>query len=362
MNISAIFPDTNADESLPSSYHFVATDSLMKSAKSVGAKIIFRLGENVQNIGSATAKNTPPADFDQWARVAERIIAHYEDGWSNGYHYQDIMWEVWNEPTNNGSWSGSLTDYALFYKTVYRFIKKRHPNIDISPAYISDPKKRIKLYQYLKENNLGISHCFAHYYASNFSSINDLTKNWKKELDEFGFDADVLINEWNYLSEEDGWYNLIPTYYAIQNPKAAVWYAKQMIYMQAAEHLAGAVYYTSDMPGFWTGLYKQDSKGRYVKLPTYDVFKYFGKLYELGTEIRPSNVPNGILTLAASNGEEIGIIVVNDTDKLRKISINIGNLTSTKKNIVIKGIKYHTLNENIEVLLSPYDVSFISIY
>ena len=101
VNISTIFPDEEADVSLESSYNFEATDQLMKAAVAAGARIIFRLGENILNIASATGSNTPPADFDKWARIAERIVAHYEDGWNDGYFYEDIMWEVWNEPDIN---------------------------------------------------------------------------------------------------------------------------------------------------------------------------------------------------------------------------------------------------------------------
>ena len=80
INVSVIFPDAQADESSASSYYFEATDRLLEAAMHTGAKVIYRLGENVLNLGAATANNTPPGDFDKWARVAERIIDHYEDG------------------------------------------------------------------------------------------------------------------------------------------------------------------------------------------------------------------------------------------------------------------------------------------
>ena len=87
VNISAIFPDGEADAALESSYNFGATDQLMKAAVATGARIIFRLGENILNFASATGSNTPPTDFDKWAHVAERIVAHYEDGWNDGYFH-----------------------------------------------------------------------------------------------------------------------------------------------------------------------------------------------------------------------------------------------------------------------------------
>ena len=126
VNISAIFPDGEADAALESSYNFEATDQLMKAAVATGARIIFRLGENILNFASATGSNTPPTDFDKWAHVAERIVAHYEDGWNDGYFYKDIMWEVWNEPDVSKCWNGPFETYCEFYKAVWQRIHAQH--------------------------------------------------------------------------------------------------------------------------------------------------------------------------------------------------------------------------------------------
>lgn len=362
INVSAIFPDAQADESSASSYYFEATDRLLEAAMHTGAKVIYRLGENVLNLGSATANNTPPGDFDKWARVAERIIAHYEDGWCDGYHYKGIMWEVWNEPEQIGSWAGSLESYAEFYKKVYLYIKEKHPNVDISPAHIGNKDKRERFYQYLSENDLGIEHCFAHYYASDFSSIGDLAAELEKDLKRFKLDADVIINEWNYLSSEDGWYNWAPTFYFIQTQQGAAWYAKQLIHMQAAENLAGAVYYASDMPGFWTGLYKRNSKGELVVLPAYDTFRYFGKLYNLGYEVKPDKVPEGIYVLAATDGKkEVGVMVVNDSEESKEVDVRIKDVRLDECKIQVKSKKVQAADEKIRLRLLPYEVSFVNI-
>lgn len=362
VNISAIFPNPKADETQASSYNFSATDQLMKAATETGARIIFRLGENIQNLGSVTGDNTPPKDFDKWARIAERIIAHYEEGWNNGFRYTNIMWEIWNEPDNHQCWNGSFDAYCEFYKTVWRCIHAKHPDADISPSYAYSAENRAKLYRYIRDNGLGIGHCFVHHYWNDFAGIGEDAKKLKNELKQYGLEADIIMDEWNYLSPDGKWNNLAATFYAIQTQQAAAWYAKQLIHMQAAEDLAGAVYYASDMPGFWTGLYKLDSEGKVVLLLAYDVFRYFGKLYELGYEVKPDKVSEDTYVLAATGGKkEMGIMVVNDSDKSKEVDVRIKDVCLDECQIQVKGKKVQATDEKIKLRLTPYEVSFVNI-
>ena len=361
VNISAIFPDEEADAALEPSYNFEATDQLMKAAGATGARIIFRLGENILNIASATGSNTPPADFEKWAHVAERIVAHYEDGWNDGYFYKDIMWEVWNEPDVSKCWDGPFEDYCEFYKIVWQYIHARHPNADISPAYALNEENRAMLYQSIRDNGLGIEHCFAHRYGSDFSKVEIGAKILISELERYGLEADIILGEWNFLSPEGGWNNICVTFCSIQSPLAAAWYAQQLIYLQAAENLAGAVYYVTDMPGFWTGLYKLDSAGDVVRLPAYDVFKHFGELYRLGNEIAPDNLPANISALAASDGKEMGILIVNYSEESKETSLVINNIQLDTRTITIDGEERSSSSGELPLTLAPYEVVYARI-
>lgn len=358
VNVSKIFPDFHADASLPESYNFEATDSLLSAASRIGAKVIFRLGENIKNEWYFAGDNTPPADFKKWACVAERIIAHYENGWNNGYRYTNILWEVWNEPDNKSCWNGTIEQYCEFYKVICQHILSKHPNIDISPAYALHQDNRLKVYQCIHENDLRINHCFVHKYAHDFSSGQNLAKILKQELQHYGLNADLILDEWNFWSPNG---DMKQTYNFIQSQQGAAWTAKQLIHLQSIDELKGAVYYSSDMPGFWTGLYKFDYNTKnIVLLPTYDVFKYFGELYRLGNEIVLKNLPKDIYALAACNENEIGIMVVNYSDKAKKISIS-SQYIPINKVIRVKNNIYEPQNGIIYLSLEPYDVSYISI-
>ena len=131
---------------------------------------------------------------------------------------------------------------------------------------------------------------------------------------------------------------------------------------KAIEELKSAVYYTSDMPGFRTGLYKLDHENKtIVLLPAYAVFKYFGKLYRLGNEIMLEHIPKDIYALAASDGKETGIMVANYSNRVKKISIQIQNMSIKNKVIRVKDKIYEPKNGIISLSLEPYDVSYISI-
>ena len=361
VNISAIFPDEEADAALESSYNFEVTDQLMKAAVATGARIIFRLGENILNIASATGSNTPPADFEKWAHVAERIVAHYEDGWNDGYFYKNIMWEVWNEPDVSKCWDGPFEAYCEFYKIVWQHIHAQHPKADISPSWAYNAENRAMLYQCIRDNGLGIEHCFAHRYGSDFSKVEIGANTLINELEHYGLNADIILGEWNYLSPDGGFENLTSTFLALQTSFIATWYAQQLIYMQAAEDLAGAVYYVTDMPGAWTGLYKLDSAGDVVRLPAYDVFKNFGELYRLGNEIAPDNLPTGISALAASDGKAMGILIVNSSDESKETSLVINNIQLDTRTITIDDEERPSTSGKLPLTLAPYEVVYVRV-
>ena len=138
----------------------------------------------------------------------------------------------------------------------------------------------------------------------------------------------------------------------------------RLVCQTAHPHASGgrAVYYASDMPGFWTGLYKLDSEGKVVLLLAYDVFRYFGKLYELGYEVKPDKVSEDTYVLAATGGKkEMGIMVVNDSAKSKEVDVRIKDVCLDECQIQVKGKKVQATDEKIKLRLTPYEVSFVNI-
>lgn len=107
VDLHAVFPDPDADPSLPASYEFRATDEYLAAVRATGAEIIYRLGESIEH---QTVKRHvhPPRDPARWAAACAGIVRHYNEGWAGGYRYGIRYWEIWNEPENRPvMWTGT---------------------------------------------------------------------------------------------------------------------------------------------------------------------------------------------------------------------------------------------------------------
>ena len=92
VDIPNLFPDFDADETLPGSYDFVFTDWLIERQ---GCEPIFRLGVTIENFAGIKAYRVfPPKDFGKWARICEHVIRHYNEGWADGYTFRIRYWEI----------------------------------------------------------------------------------------------------------------------------------------------------------------------------------------------------------------------------------------------------------------------------
>jgi hypothetical protein len=139
VDIQAIFPDFDADVNDPASYDFAVTDNYLRQIQSVGTKIFYRLGSKIEH-GIKKYNIFPPKDFQKWAEICEHIIAHYTEGWANGFHWDIAYWEIWNEPDldadcvpveNRRCWCGTARQFYELYRTVACHLRQRFPKIRI---------------------------------------------------------------------------------------------------------------------------------------------------------------------------------------------------------------------------------------
>ena len=100
VDISAVFPDFDADETDPASYDFVCTDRYLDSIRRAGTEVFFRLGQSIEH-GPKKYGALPPVDFAKWARIAEHVIRHYNEGW--GWGADDII------ATASTAWSNQFS-------------------------------------------------------------------------------------------------------------------------------------------------------------------------------------------------------------------------------------------------------------
>ena len=83
------------DENDPANYIFEPTDEYVKRTVAVGTEPYYRLGASIEH--GFKFGTRPPKDFNKWARICEYIIAHYTEGWANGFTHDMLYWEIWNE-------------------------------------------------------------------------------------------------------------------------------------------------------------------------------------------------------------------------------------------------------------------------
>lgn len=320
VDISNVFRNFDADENDPSSYDFAFTDWLLNSITEQGTKIFYRLGVTIENQQKIKAYHIyPPKDNLKWAKICEKIIAHYNEGWADGYHLGIEYWELWNEPDNqpeiedNPMWKGTFEQYLELYKTASTHLKKCFPNIKIG-GYASCGFSALFENHHVKEANTSTRseyflECFEKFMAFvkenalpldffSWHSYSDVEKNiaYEKfvrgELNKYGFEhTESILNEWNSGIRKRG------------TLEDAANIAEMMLKMQNTT-LDMLMYYDGQVHGDYQGLFNPVTHGTFK---AYFAFKAFNELYKLKNQTEISDEPDGIACVAAAdeNGEAV---------------------------------------------------------
>ena len=147
VDIANVFPDFSADADDPASYDFTLTDYYIRPLVEAGMQVMYRLGTTIEH-EPKKYRIFAPSDPEKWACVAEHIVRHYNDGWAEGYYWNLLYWEVWNEPDGLNpacepygcpNWIGTAEDYYRLYSLTANRIKSLHPEVKVggySSCYI----------------------------------------------------------------------------------------------------------------------------------------------------------------------------------------------------------------------------------
>lgn len=129
IDISRIFPDPALDERFPESYDFSEADKQLLAIRESGAAIFLTLGEG-RDTGAHFIKplHVQP---DKWARIAEKIILHYNRGWAQGHKLSVKMVEIWPGADLPGAFPGDAAAYCEFYRTVATHLKSVYPTLKV---------------------------------------------------------------------------------------------------------------------------------------------------------------------------------------------------------------------------------------
>lgn len=313
VDVHRIFRNFDADETLPESYDFTATDAYLATMIAAGVEPFYRLGAAIEH--NEKAGTYPPGqgehtDFEKWARVCEHIIRHYTEGWANGFTYDITYWEIWNEPDlvkadgSSSTWQGTAEQFIDLFVTTVTHLKSEFPNLKIGGPAVSSAKivksnLCTAIFDKLKEAETPLDFFSFHGYHYNpFSYTTDI-ETVKKQLERVGFtDTEIILNEWNYVrgwGEDDQRYSEE----VIKSLKGASFTASTMCAMQSAG-LDMLMYYDA-RPCRWNGLFDTDTL---APLKGYYVFDMFNKLYTLGKEVSVQNDARNIYACAAKDEDD----------------------------------------------------------
>ncbi len=336
VDVNFIFTDFDADVNDPNSYDFACTDKYMKQIIDYGAKPFFRLGSRIEH--EVKKYNTfPPKDFKKWAEICEHIIAHYTEGWADGFKYDMEYWEIWNEPDldaheekNKRCWQGTFEEFVDFYSVAAKHLKSRFPHLKIGgPASCGDEEWSEEFLKEIKKKDTPLDFFSYHWYWTQPYDMTDKCTRVRKMLDRCGYEnATTNLNEWNYVR---GWTDeFVYSIKQIIGIKGAAFSLACMSAAQNCPDIDMMMYYDA-RPTAFNGLWDMYT---YETLKGYYSFYTFSNLYEMGNQVESICEDKDVYVVAANGNGKCGIAITyyteNDNEGAKRVTLDIEGVDATK--------------------------------
>ena len=308
VDVSAVFPDFDADETLPESYDFVATDHYLDTIARSGTKIFYRLGQTIEH-GPKKYGALPPKDYAKWARVCEHIVRHYNEGWGWGVdrarttqnivfsnQFNIVYWEIWNEPdldpyedieknVNPRCWGGTVTEFFKLYETAAKHLKAKFPELKIGgPAICGRIDWGRRFIAWCRDTKSPLDFFSWHGYTVEPKFLAQSAIAWRRALDEAGFKTtESILNEWNYVKGwSDDWPYSLDVESGRGNQKAAAFIAATMIDCQNVP-LDLLMFYDAKVSSGMNCLFE---KSTLLPMKGYYPFYAWARVADYGTEVQ----------------------------------------------------------------------------
>ncbi len=328
VDIRAIFPNFDADVNDEASYDFACTDLYMKQIFEGGSRPFYRLGSRIEHEIKKYG-TLPPRDFKKWAQICEHIIAHYTEGWANGFHYDMEYWEIWNEPdldpddsTNKRCWGGTEAEFAELFKISAKHLKSRFPHLKIGgPALAYDEEWMKRFLDRLDGTDTPLDFFSWHWYGTEPSHLVAKSERIRALLDEYGYNStESILNEWNYVRS---WTDeFVYSIKQIIGMKGSAFTSACMSACQSNGELDMLMYYDA-RPTAFNGLFDMYT---YEPLKGYYPFLIWSRLYDLENQTVASTDDENIYVVSAKKDNKIGILVTyyteNDNEGTKKVTID----------------------------------------
>ena len=357
VDIPNIFRNFDADETDPASYDFAFTDALIEALMKAGVEPYYRLGVTIENNSEIKSYNIdPPKDPHKWARICEHIIAHYINGWADGYNYDITYWEIWCEPDDgmrvaSELWNGTKEEYYELYDITAKHLKSvfgdrikvgGYGAISFNAAVFPEEfvgNEKWNYYvdffhgfmEYIKERNTPLDFFSWHSYGTPPRAIR-VAKWAREQLDRYGFkNTESHLNEWNPRFRERG----------TEHHSAMA--AAMMLGMQKTP-IDLLVFYDARLGGSAYGALFDPYT--YKPWHTYYSLVAFNHLYEVGTEVFSECDTDEVYVAAAYNGERGVIVISNISESPLPLELNISGVDLSRA-------RYHVIDQQRLLSWSP---------
>ena len=306
VDVNAIFRDFDADETRQENYDFVSTDHYLDAIRRAGTAIYYRLGQTIEH-GPKKYGALPPKDFAKWARICERIIRHYNEGWAwgvdRGYTTSNIAWsnqfniaywEIWNEPDLDASdgelprnprcWGGTVTNFFDFYVTAAKHLKGKFPKLKIGgPALCGNEGFAKRFLRYCRDRQAPLDFFSWHIYSRTPEPVAAKCDRMRKLLDDEGFaGCESILNEWNYVKGwTDDWVYSLRVESGDLQMKGAAYIAAVMATCQS-HPLDKLMFYDARLGSSMNNLFNVTT---YWPMKGYYPFIAWLRLLDLGTQV-----------------------------------------------------------------------------
>ena len=290
VDISAVFPNFDADENDPKNYDFAYTDKFLETIIAAGTKPFFRLGQTIEN-GIKKYHVYPPKDYAKWARICEHVILHCNEGWCDGHKWGIEYWEIWNEPdaqldedrSKSCQWQGTKAQFFEFFKVAAQHLKKRFPHLKIGgPAhgFRMDWADEFLAYQQAAGTQLDFF-SWHNYHRRPNAVYKRRAPRYRELLDKYGYKkTEIILNEWNYVKDWSA--NFPYSASAISEAKGGAYTAAFMSFGQNSP-VDMLMYYDARPGTIFNGLFDLYT---YMPRPAYYALFSWADLRELGTQVK----------------------------------------------------------------------------
>lgn len=325
-DITAIFPNFDADPTDPASYDFACTDEDILATLDAGTETFYRLGQTIEHQIKKHG-TLPPRDFHKWAVICEHLIRHLCGDFANGLGLDMHYFEIWNEPDmvpddhpDKRTWGGTKAQFFDFYEIAAKHLKSCFPNLKIGgPAAVSGNYGWMD--DFLAEmhrREVPIDFFSWHIYCRTPEQMLARARSVRELLDKHGYEnTESILNEWNYIRDWSD--NYVKSLKTIHGMKGA---AFTMACMSAAQPSSiDMLMYYDLRPSCFNGAFDFYTAER---LKGYYPLRWYSELYDCDREISCGELPKDIYALCGARPDgKLTAIVTYYTDDDNAASIDI---------------------------------------